>query len=98
MADRSLSDRTMISVGKSSISVPRILKRLLEAAIASGLTALVSLVIILVNSMLTAKGGFTQGFEIWSGFVRRPDIIATMALTAIVAITYYNWQSRQDRR
>ncbi len=98
MADRSLSDRTMISVGKSSISVPRILKRLLEATIASGLTALVSLVIILVNSMLTAKGGFTQGFETWSAFVRRPDIIATMLLTAIVAITYFNWQSRQDRR
>jgi ABC-type sulfate transport system permease subunit len=98
MAERSLSDRTMISVGKSSISMPRILKRLLETAIASGLTALVSLFIIIVNSMLTAKGGFAQGFEIWSAFVRRPDIVATIALTAIVALSYYHWQSRQDRR
>ena len=98
MADKSLSDRTMISVGRNALSVPRIVKRLLEAAIAAGFTALAALGVILVNSMLTSRGGFSQGIEIWLAFIRRPDILATMLLTAIVTITYLNWQNKQDRR
>lgn len=98
MADRSLGDRTMIAVGTSAFSVPRIIKRLLETAIATGVTALVALVVILVNSMLTARGGASLGIETWLAFVRRPDIIATMALTAFVTISYIAWSRKNERR
>lgn len=98
MSDRSLSDRTMIAVGRNSISVPRLVKRLLEAVVAAGLTAVVTLVVILVTSMLTARGGYSQGLNAWYAFIQRPDIVATMLLTAIVAVTYVHWQRKQDRR
>lgn len=98
MADRSLSDRTMIAVGSSAFSVPRIVKRLIETAVATGVTAAVALVVILINSMLTARGGAELGFDTWLAFVRRPDIIATMALTAFVTITTLAWMNKNDRR
>jgi hypothetical protein len=98
MADRSLADRTMIAVGRNAISVPRLVKRLLEAGVATGLTALAALIVILVNSLLTARGGYMQGLVTWTAFIRRSDILATICLTAIVTISYMLWQNRQDRR
>lgn len=98
MADRSLSDRTMIAVGSSAFSVPRIVKRLLETAIATGFTAIVALVVILIDSMLTARGGATLGFDTWLSFIRRPDILATIALSAFVTISTLNWMKKNERR
>ena len=99
MTDRSLSGQTMIAVGKNTLAVPRFIKRLLEAAVAAGLTALVALVFITISSMLMgARGGYMQGVDAWYAFIRRPDILATMVLTAFVTITYGVWQNRNDRR
>lgn len=98
MSDRSLSDRTMIAVGRNSISVPRIFKRLLEAVVAAGITAAVALVIILVNSMLMGRGGYLQGVDAWYAFIRRTDILATLLLASLVTVIYVHWQKKQDRR
>lgn len=93
-----MTDRTMIAVGRSSFSVPRLLKRALEVAIATALTALMSLMVLLTNAMLTAKGGYAQGFDMWLQFIRRSDILGTIVLTGIVTVSYLIWQRRQDKR
>lgn len=93
-----MTDRTMIAVGRSAFSVPRLMKRALEVAIATALTALMSLVVVLTNAMLTAKGGYAQGLELWFQFIRRSDIIGTILLTAIVTVSYLFWQRRHDKR
>ena len=93
-----MSDRTMIALGRKSFSVPRIAKRTLQVLTAVGITAIVFLLVILVNSLLMAHGGFMPGFDVWYGFIRRPDIIATMVLTAVVTVAYLYWEKRNDKR
>jgi uncharacterized membrane protein YhaH (DUF805 family) len=56
-----------------------------------GLTALLTLAIILANSMLTAKGGSASGISTWLAFIQRPEVIGTMLLTAVVTVLYLHW-------
>jgi uncharacterized membrane protein YhaH (DUF805 family) len=86
-----MSDRTMIALGRNAFSVPRIAKRVLQALTATGLTALVSLFIVMANAFLTVKDGPLRGFSTWYAFVTRPDIIGTSLLTAVVTIAYLFW-------
>jgi hypothetical protein len=87
-----MSDRTQIAIGRNTLTVPRITKRLVEVAAATGLTALAAFVILELNTVLTGQRGFTQGFELWLSFIRRSDILGTIILTAIVTVAYINWQ------
>ncbi len=87
-----MSDRTQFAIGRNSISVPRMTKRLMEAAVATGLTASLALVILVLNNVLTGRGGWLNGFEVWLAFIRQPDILGTMVLTAFVAVLYIAWQ------
>ena len=95
-----MSDRTMIDVAGKTLLVPRLAKRALQVLTAMGLTALLTLLIIVANSMLTAKGGSSAGFNAWLVFIQRPEIIGTMVLTAVVTIAYLHWDkpSSQGRR
>jgi hypothetical protein len=88
----------MIAFGRSTFSVPRLAKRTLQVLTAAGLTAGVFLAVIVINSFLTARGGFASGFDVWYAFIRRPDIVATMVLTAIVTTAYLYWERRSDKR
>ncbi|MGQ0672837.1 MAG: hypothetical protein ACT4N2_08185 [Hyphomicrobium sp.] len=90
-----MSDRTMIAFGRTSFSVPRIAKRALQVVTAAGLTALAALVIIMANSLLLGRG-VTPGFDIWLSFIRRPDIIGSILMTAVVTIVYLHWEKRTD--
>jgi hypothetical protein len=87
-----MSDRTQLAIGRTMVSVPKLTKRAIEVAVATGLTGLASLLILGLNNVLTARSGFTGGFELWMSFIRRSDILGTMILTAIVAVAYLNWQ------
>ncbi|MEQ1670455.1 MAG: hypothetical protein ABL893_06325 [Hyphomicrobium sp.] len=87
-----MSDRTQLAIGRNMISVPRIAKRSVEVAVITGLSALAALLILGLNNVLTARSGFTAGFELWLQFIRRSDILGTMILTAIVAVGYITWQ------
>ena len=87
-----MSDRTQLAFGRNTMSVPRITKRMLEALLATGVTALVALVILLLNNVLTARGGWLNGFDIWMNFIRRPDILGTMVLTAFCTVLFLQWQ------
>jgi hypothetical protein len=72
--------------------MPPIMRKLIDAATAIGLTAAVVFVIIFTNSFLTARGGSVHGFNTWYAFILRPDILSTMVLTALVTIGYGMWQ------
>jgi ABC-type sulfate transport system permease subunit len=90
-----MSDRTMIAFGRASFSVPRLAKRALQVLTASGLTAMAALFIIMANSLLLGRG-VTPGFETWLAFIRRPDIVGAIVLTAIVTIGYLYWDKRSE--
>ncbi len=87
-----MSDRTQLAIGRNTFSVPKFTKRALEAALATALTALVAFVILLLNTVLTARGGWLNGFDVWLSFIRRPDILGTMVLTALVTVLFLQWQ------
>jgi len=87
-----MSDRTQIAIGRNMLSVPRVTKRALEVLIATGVTGMVSLLILLLNNVLTGRGGWLNGFDVWMSFIRRPDILGTMVLTAICTVAFLQWQ------
>ncbi len=93
-----MSDRTQLAVGRSTFSVTRLTKRALQMVISAGLTALSALVILMLNNVLTARSGFTQGFDAWYAFIRRSDILGTIILTAIVTVLFVYWQRDRERR
>ena len=65
-----------------------------------GLTGLAALLVLGLNNVLTARSGFTGGFDLWMQFIRRSYILGTMILTAIVAVVYLSWNrdSSNNRR
>lgn len=67
-------------------------KRLLDVATAVALTLAVVFVVIVTNSVLTARGGYWHGFNLFLSLVQRPDIVGTMVLTALVTFGYVLWQ------
>ena len=91
-----MSDRTQLAIGRNTLSVPRVAKRILEVLTASGLTALASFLILELNNILTAHSGIMQGVEIWLLFIRRSDILGTMVLTAMVTVGYLYWLRDDD--
>ena len=93
-----MSDRTQFAVGTNRFTMPRLTKRALQVAIAIATTAALSFLIVLVNNALTSRGGVTQGFDTWLGFIRRSDIIGTMVLTSIVTVMSVYWQRGNEKR
>jgi len=87
-----MSDRTQLAIGRNTLNVPRFTKRALEVALATAVTGLVSFAILLLNTVLTGRGGWSYGFEVWMAFIRRPDILGTIVLTAICTVAYLHWQ------
>jgi N-acetylglucosamine kinase-like BadF-type ATPase len=93
-----MTDRTQLAIGRNAISVPKITKRLLQMAAAVIATAAVSLAVIVLNNVLTGKGGLVQGLNAWTAFIQRPDILGTMALTAVVTVATVYWQRSGERK
>jgi hypothetical protein len=86
-----MSDRTQLAIGRNTISVPKVTKRALQVVYAVIITAVLSLVIILLNDVLTTRGGWMQGITAWTAFIRRSDILGTMILTALVTVATLYW-------
>ncbi len=72
-------------------------KKLTDVAIAMAITFAVVLVIVVSNGLLTSRGTYWQGFYVWLAFVQRPDILGTVALTALVTTAYYFWNQGSKR-
>jgi hypothetical protein len=75
---------------------PHIMKRLVDVVVAAALTAAVVFVIMFANGLLVARGSTWNGVNVWYSFMSRPDILGTIALTAVVSMAYVFWQ--QTRR
>ncbi|MEZ5776313.1 MAG: hypothetical protein R3D33_16870 [Hyphomicrobiaceae bacterium] len=93
-----MTDRTQLAFGRHSVAVPRLLKRTLQTAMAVIGTALASLLVIMLNTVLTSQGGWLKGVNAWTGYIQRSDILGTMILTAVVAVAVIHWQRKPDRR
>lgn len=93
-----MADKTILVVPGKRMSVPRLLKRLLQVAAAVALTALVVLAIVVGNGFLLPRGKPLQGWDVWVAFIHRTDILATMVLTAIVTVLFVYWQRGQERK
>ncbi len=93
-----MSDRTQLAIGRSNFSVTRLTKRITQVAISAALTAFAAFVILMLNNVLTARSGFTQGFDAWYAFIRRTDIQGTIVLSALVTVAFIYWQRDRERR
>ncbi len=93
-----MSDKTVLALPGKKVSVPRVFKRTLQISMAVGLTAAVALTFIVANSMLLGRGGVPQAITTWLGFIKRPDIQATVILTAIVSVLLVYWQRDRERK
>jgi branched-subunit amino acid transport protein len=92
-------ETTILVVSGKKLTVPRILKRSLQIAVAVGLTALVFLVVIVGNGVLVGRQTSLQaGITVWLAFIKRPEILATMVLTAFVSVLFVYWQRNQERK
>ena len=80
-------ETTMLVVAGKGLSVPRLLKRLLQIAIAVALTAGVFLVVIVGNGLLVGRQTTLQaGLNLW------------LILTALVTVAFVYWQRNQERK
>jgi hypothetical protein len=93
-----MSDRTLLAIGKNTLSVPRVLKRCVQVICAMAITAVVVLALVMVNSILMPRGGWLQGLNTWLAFIKRSDILGTMALTALVTMMYLSWDRAREKR
>ncbi len=90
---------------KIRLSIPPLVWHIVDLVMTVALTAAVTLVIMVANGLLVAKsappagrqgslGPYEQGFDVWLGFIARPDILGTMIVTALVAAVYFSWRYR----
>ena len=92
-------ERTLLALPGKKVSVPRVVKRTLQVTLAAALTAAVMLVVMVGNGLLTGRGASLQGgINAWLAFIKRPDIYATIILTAIVTVLMVYWQRNQEKR
>jgi hypothetical protein len=92
-------ETTLLVVSGKKLTVPRFLKRILQITIAVALTAAVFLLVIVGNGLLVGRQASLQaGINIWLAFIKRPDILSTMFLTAFVTVLFVYWQRNQERR
>src|SRR5262245_32267080 len=92
-------ETTLLVVSGKKLTVPRLLKRILQVTVAVALTAAVFLVVIVGNGLLVGRQASLQaGINLWLAFIKRPDILATMVLTALVTVLFVYWQRDQERR
>ena len=94
-----MAETTQLVMGGKKTIVPRVVKRLLQILMTVTLTASVLLAVFVGNGFLVGKSpSFRSGWNVWLSFIQRPDILATMILTAVVAVLFVYWQRNQERK
>jgi hypothetical protein len=90
---------TLVMPGNKKMIVSRLLKQATLAAIAVALTSAVILAVLVGNGLLVGRGGSVNyAITIWLAFIKRSDIIVTMALTSMVTVLFVYWQRDRERR
>lgn len=93
-----MADKTVLAIPGRRIPVPRPVKRSLQVTIAVALTAAAIFVLMAGNGMMQAKTTVLKIIPQWMAFVSRPDILATMVLTAMVTVAFLYWMRETERR
>lgn len=92
-------EKTVLALPGRKVSVPRLFKRTLQIAVAVALTAAAILVVVVGNGLFVGKVATLQtGWVAWLAFIKRPDILATMTLTAVVTVLFVYWQRDRERK
>jgi hypothetical protein len=92
-------ETTLLIVAGKKLRVPRAFKRTVQIAVSVGLTLIVVLIIQVGDGLLSGKANSLQAATTsWLGFVRRPDILAIMTLTALVTVLFVYWHRDQERK
>lgn len=92
-----MSDKTVLVVPGKKLTVPKPVKRTIQVGAAVALTMGVALVLMLGSGLLQARATSAQAWNVWLSFVNRPDIQATMVLTALVTVLFVYWQRDHER-
>jgi len=93
-------EKTVLALpaGKKT-AVPRVLKRLVQVAIAVVGSSAVFLVMIVGNGVLIGRGAaFQSGWSAWTAFIKRPDILGTMIVTSVVTVLVIYWMRDRERK
>jgi ABC-type sulfate transport system permease subunit len=93
-------EKTVLALpaGKKT-AVPRALKRLVQIAIAVVGSSAVFLVMIVGNGVLLGRGAaFQSGWNTWTTFIKRPDILGTMIVTSVVTVLVIYWMRDRERK
>jgi len=93
-------EKTVLALpaGKKT-SIPRVLKRVVQIALAVALTSAVFLAMIVGNGMLVGRGSsFQAGWTAWLAFIKRPDILGTMIVTSVVTVLVIYWMRDRERK
>jgi hypothetical protein len=96
-----MADTTQLVMAGKRMAMPRFFKRLLQVALAVALTAAILFLMIAGSRFLTGGPQGTTllaGYQAWLAFVRRPDILTTMVLTAFVSVLLVYWQRDNERK
>lgn len=80
------------------MKMPAFVKKVIDTAIAIGLTMGLVLVMVVISNLLVARTNSWAGFKLWYAFMSRPDIFGTVVLTAVVSMAYVFWQQRGRAR
>ncbi len=92
-------ETTIVVIAGKQLTVPRILKRVFQITISVGLTLFVVLVIQVGDALLSGRVTSLQAaMANWLAFIRRPDILMIMALTAAVTVELIYWHRDRERR
>src|SRR5262245_543612 len=94
-----MAETTMLIAAGKKMSVPRILKRLVQMALGVALSAAAIFVMIVGGGFLTGQRVTLQaGYNQWIAFMLRPDILTVMVLTAAVTVLLVYWQRDKERK
>ncbi|MEQ1697556.1 MAG: hypothetical protein ABL901_17115 [Hyphomicrobiaceae bacterium] len=92
-----MSDKTTLVMPGKKMQVIKPIKRGIQVAASVALTMAVALALMVSSGFLQAKGTTIQSWTVWLAFINRPDIQATMVLTALVTVLFVYWQRDQER-
>lgn len=89
--------KTMLVMPGKKFTVTRLVKRTVQIGAGAALSAAVICLVMVINGLLSGRGTTLQWINVWLGFIKRGDILATMLLTAMTTVLFVYWQRDKER-
>ena len=89
--------KTMLIMPGTKFPVSRLIKRGVQALSGAVIGALIIGIVMILNGLLSGRGGVMQWIHVWLGFIQRPEILVTMLLTAMSTVLFVYWQRDKER-